>query len=144
MKQDEDAIDSDLSMHNLSATEHGYDTSYDQDLLLINPWANGEDGAAPEDEETDLLVNFGKALTFLGKSREEAVQEYLGLLGMHVSPEMKAKTSILDYLKEEEVVQVFVPTEWTGIQGIALLKVEWKDTLPPFMKPKARPINPRL
>jgi hypothetical protein len=110
-------------------------------LKLINPWSNGEDGTAPEDEQTDLPVNFGEALTFLGKSHKEAVQDYLALHETHISPEMKAETDILDYLKTEEVIKVFVPTEWTGIKGIPPPQVEGKDDLPPMMKPKARPLT---
>jgi hypothetical protein len=48
----------------------------------------------------------------------------------------------MNYLKIT-AVKVFVPTEWTGINGIEPLKLKWRDTLPDRMKPKPRPINPK-
>ena len=118
----------------------------DEDIPLINPWVNSNplNEVAPEDEETDLPVNFGDALMFLGKPREEAILDYLKLIEERVSPEMKESTDIINYLKREDIMSVFVPDDWSGIKDIPPLKVKWKDTLPERMKPQARPINPRL
>ena len=119
------------------------ETDIDESIVLENPWINSASEIAPEDYETELPVNFGEALTFLGKSREEAIQDYHAMLDSHVSPEMKENTDIIHYLRKE-ALPVFVPEEWTGIKGIPPLKVKWRDTLPQRMKPKARPINPKL
>ena len=107
------------------------------------PWAKVNDDIAPEDEETELPVQFGDALTFLGKPREEAVKDYHALFEKHVSDEMKENTDIIQLLKTK-AEKVFVPDEWSGINGFDPLKLKWKDTLPDRMKPKARPINPKL
>jgi hypothetical protein len=40
--------------------------------------------------------------------------------------------------------RVFVPSNWEGIKGVPPLKLKWKPTLPSSMKPRARPINPKL
>lgn len=142
--QDEENSVSELHNTYSTYTDSECETDDEQEICLINPWSNGEDKAAPEDEETELPVNFGDALTFLGKPREEALGDYKALLDSHISPYFKENTDIMNYCKQEDVMKVFVPDEWSGIKGIPPLKVEWKDTLPAFMKPPARPINPRL
>jgi hypothetical protein len=111
---------------------------------LEHPWKKTDSEPAPEDKEVELPVNFGDALTFLGKSREEAIQEYEKLLDVRVSEELREKTPIIEYMKEV-AVKAFIPTtDWTGIKGIPPLKLKWRDSLPSRMKPKARPINPKL
>ena len=39
---------------------------------------------------------------------------------------------------------MFVPFNWEGIKGIEPLNLKFKDDFPARMKPKARPVNPRL
>ena len=107
------------------------------------PWKNCKDEEAPEEQDSELPVNFKEALTFLSKPREEAIKDFEELLDKRVSDELKANTPIIDYLKTD-ALKAFVPTEWTGINGIEPLKLVWRDSLPLKMKPKARPINPRL
>jgi hypothetical protein len=41
-------------------------------------------------------------------------------------------------------MQVFVPQNWQGINGIPPLELDWKENLPVSMKPRARPVNPKL
>ena len=115
-------------------------------LIVVDhsqPWSKANDVLAPEDEETELLVHFKDALTFLGKSRDEAIKDYYNLLETHVSEEMREKTDIIRLL-QTKALSVFVPDELSGIKGIEPLSLKWKDTLPDRMKPKARPINPKL
>ena len=49
----------------------------------------------------------------------------------------------MEYM-EKRAVKAFVPSNWTGINGIEPLKLNWLTTLPARKKPRARPINPRL
>ena len=84
-----------------------------------------------------------QALTFLSKPREEAIKDFEELLDKRLGDELKANTPIFDYQKTD-ALKAFVPTEWTGINGIEPLKLAWRDSLPLKMKPKAGPINPRL
>ena len=99
------------------------------------------DTLPPECVETYLPVQFKDAHTFLGKSRDEAVKDYNEQLDSHVSEELRTSIGILDLLNRHSLN---VPDEWSGIKGIEPLKLKWKDTLPERMKPKARPINPKL
>ena len=110
---------------------------------LKHPWTKRASEPAEEDKEVELPVNFGDALTFLGKSREEAIQDYEKLLETHVSKELQENTDIINYLMTS-ALPAFVPKDWTGVKGIPPLKLKWKDTLPARMKPKPRPINPKL
>jgi hypothetical protein len=52
-------------------------TNFDADLK--QPWLNKSQNEAPEDADTDIPVQFGDALEFLGKSREEALKDYYAL-----------------------------------------------------------------
>ena len=117
--------------------------AFPEEKERVYPWKNCKQETAPEDEETELPVNFKEALTFLGKSREEAIKDFEELLDSRVSEELKKETDIINYLKTE-AINAFIPTKWTGINGIEPLKLVWRDTLPLKMKPRARPINPRL
>jgi hypothetical protein len=110
---------------------------------LKYPWTKREEQPAKEDQEVELPVNFGDALTFLGKSREEAILDYKKLQDEHISEELRQNTDIINYLNTT-ALPAFVPKDWTGIKGIPPLRLKWKDTLPSRMKPKARPINPKL
>jgi hypothetical protein len=110
---------------------------------LKYPWSKREQEPAMEDKEVELPVNFGDALTFLGKSREEAILDFKKLQDEHVSDELKQQTDIINYLNTT-ALPAFVPSDWTGIKGIPPLRLKWKASLPSRMKPKARPINPKL
>ena len=132
----EEAPDNDLNAMDIQASSTASDG-------LIHPWTKTPLEPAPEDKETELPVNFGEALTFLGKSREEAIQDYEKLFETRVSDELRKETDIINYLKTV-AVSAFVPKNWIGINGIPPLKLKWRDTLPKRMKPRARPINPKL
>ena len=80
---------------------------------------------------------------YIGKTRAEALKDYEQLLETHVSSEMKEQTNVMHLLRTK-AVKVFVPDEWSGVKGVEPLKIKWKDTLPDRIKPKARPINPKL
>jgi hypothetical protein len=126
----------------LANLEQCRSTEFDADLT--QPWLNKSLDEAPEDLETDMPVQFGDALEFLGKPREEALKDYYALHDLHCSAVMKEETDLLKLLATEKSEKVFVPDEWSGITGIDPLKLVFKDTLPVRMKPRARPINPKL
>ena len=132
--------DSAQGNHNLSALQNEDMESREEHR---RPWSKANDAIAPEDNETELPVQFKDALTFLGKSREEALKDYYEQIETHVSQEMKQETNIMDLLSSK-AEKVFVPDEWTGVRGVDPLTLKWKETLPERMKPRARPINPKL
>ena len=123
-----------ISTHDLSRLEHGQ---------IVEPWSKSSTQIAPEEEDSELPVQFKEALVFLGKTRAEALIDYEQLLETHVSSEMKEQTNVMHLLRTK-AVKVFVPDEWSGVKGVEPLKIKWKDTLPDRIKPKARPINPKL
>jgi hypothetical protein len=107
------------------------------------PWTLTIDAEAPEDLNTPLPCSFTDALSYMEKSCDDSVAEYLSLIDSHVSPDFHASSDIVNLLKTVGV-SVFVPANWKGVNGISPLELTWKAGLPASMKPKARPVNPRL
>ena len=96
-----------------------------------------------EEEETPMPCSFTAALYFMELSHEDAVEEFKGQIIQHVNEDFMNSTNIYEYLLTNAVL-VFVPEKWTGINGIPPLELNWKESLPTSMKPRARPVNPRL
>ena len=110
---------------------------------LRYPWTVEIEDAAPEDSSTELPSSFPNALHFMEMSVEDAEKEYLSLFEKHVHPDFAGKTDVLNLLRTKGL-RVFVPSNWEGIKGVDPIKLNWKATLPESMKPRARPINPKL
>ncbi len=97
---------------------------------------------APEDLKTPLPVIFEDALHFMEMPYEESVLEYRSQFAEHVNCDFAKATKVLALL-ELVGVKVFVPQNWEGIKGIPPIELHWKSD-PPRMKPRPRPINPKL
>ena len=97
---------------------------------------------APEDEETPLPCSFTDALHFMEMTPEEAQEEFFGQFDDHISPAFRNATNV-DELLRTKGVNVFVPQNWEGIRTDPL-ELKWKAEMPERMKPRARPVNPRL
>ena len=110
---------------------------------LQDPWPEGMMGESPEELDTPEPVQFEAVHAFLGKTREEALQDYYNLFETHVSAEFAAQTPVYDLLRGK-ATQVFVPEEWTGITGVGELELVVKDSFPEKYKPPTRYVNPRL
>jgi hypothetical protein len=119
------------------------DMTKEYDGELTQPWQFRSGEEAPEEQEVPLPAQFEFASSFLGKSREEAVQEYKDMFDEHIDPEFRANTSV-EALLLGKGLKVFVPNNWEGIKGIEPLRIEFSPELPKVMKPRSRPINPRL
>ena len=111
---------------------------------LINPWTIEPDTEAPEELDTDLPCAFSGPLHYLSMSREEAIKEYKALMTTHVEKAFVESTAVLDLLNSDLALDVFVPAVWNGILGIPDIELDFKETLPSSMRPRARPVNPRL
>jgi hypothetical protein len=113
--------------------------------LLDPPWSQAipNNNEAIEDTETPLPCSFPDALYFMEKSHDEAVAEFINQIPDHIHPDFATQTDIVKFLKEV-AVKVFVPQSWTGINGLEPFELEWTDGLPESIKPKARPVNPKL
>lgn len=110
---------------------------------LLKPWAKDDLEVAPEDDLVPDPVQFEFASSFLGKSRKEALKEFEDMFDEHISPEFRAAQPVVQLLLSKGV-KVFIPEKWEGIKGVEPFKINFKDTLPDRLKPKARPVNPRL
>ena len=109
----------------------------------IKPWSNVLDVSAPEDDLTVLPSSFTSALYFLDKTHDEAVQDYFNLFDTHVSLEFSANTDILRLLRTKGI-DVFIPRNWEGIRGLEPFELQWLPGMPSSMRPRPRPVNPRL
>ena len=110
---------------------------------LLQPWSKEKLAEAPEELEVPEPSQFGFASSFLGKTREEAITEFEDMFEEHISPEFRAAQPVEELLRTKGV-KVFIPEKWEGIKGIDPLEIKFSENLPPRLKPKARPINPRL
>ena len=55
------------------------------------------------------------------------------------------RRQIEQLLRSKSGIDVFVPSNWDGINGIDEgIEFNWKPGIPESMKPPARPVNPRL
>ena len=112
-----------------------------QNGALFNPFPNVLD-EEPEEVDCEIPVNFGDALHFMELGYDDSVKEYLDMFDEHIDPDFRASTRVVELMKTKGV-EVFVPRNWEGINGIPPLELVWKSD-PPRMKPQPRPINPKL
>jgi hypothetical protein len=110
---------------------------------LCPPWSQPLDEEAPEDLATPLPCSFSDALHYMEMSVEEAREEFLGQIEEHVSAEFRASTRVVDLLKTKGM-KAFVPANWEGIKHVDPLELIWNSDLPERLKPRARPLNPKL
>lgn len=110
---------------------------------LTSPWTKPIEEEAPEDIATELPSSFPYALHFMEMSPEEALEEYKSLIPKHVDETFRKHTKIEDLLITKGC-KVFVPQNWDGINGVEPLVLKWRDGMPETIRPRARPVNPRL
>jgi hypothetical protein len=111
--------------------------------VLIHPWSKTIEDEAPEEIAVPLPVNFGYALHYMEMTVEEAVAEYKDQFPRQVNKAFADSTQVNDLLATKGL-KVFVPQNWDGINGIPPLKLNVRPDLPSFLKPHARPVNPKL
>jgi hypothetical protein len=107
------------------------------------PWVYGTEPEAIEDIMVELPCSFPWHLHFMEMPYKDAVDEYYSLFDTHVNKEFAAQTNVIELLQTKGV-QVFVPSNWDGINGVDPIELNWKPEIPERMKPPARPVNPRL
>ena len=86
---------------------------------------------APEDD-----------LSFMEMGYAESLKVYPDVLESHVNPEFAKKTKIMELLRTKGA-KIFVPRNWDGIK-VKPLHIDFIEGMPAIMKPKARPVNPKL
>ena len=96
-------------------------------------------------DEDDLPTpcSFPTVLYFLERTTDEALAEYRSVIFEHTNPEfLAACPELADYLLNY-AHQVFIPSSWDGIK-IPPIHLDTTPDLPPYMKARARPVNPKL
>ena len=138
-------IDNDTKVHDDNNTYFGnININIENvDIAATTPWASISNDTAPEDYDTPLPSSFPDYLHYMEMSVEEAMKEYLSLIDTHISSGFSANTDIRKFLTDVGY-KAFVPQNWEGINGIEPLNLEFNKDMPTYMKPKARPVNPRL
>ncbi len=138
-----DAIDNFSSQNCMNLAQSNVEVEVEAHVE-VPPWTTiSVNDDAPEDLSTPLPCAFTEALHFMEVSYDQAKQDFIDLIPSHVSPEFSQSTPIVDLLMTKGL-DVFIPRNWKGVQGVPPLKLEWQPNAPTFMKPKAWPINPRL
>jgi hypothetical protein len=97
-----------------------------------------------EEKDTYEPCSFTLPLAHMSKSYGEALREYNDQFKDHVSEGFAQHSNIKALLQTELALNRFVPKKWEGLRSVEPIELQFKDTLPSSMKPKARPINPRL
>lgn len=98
---------------------------------------------APEETATEEPCSFPYALDYLDRSLEEVRKEYLDMFDSQISPEFRNHPGLINLL-ETKGFKVFCPTNWEGIKGVPDLELDFNVAAPKVLRPKARPIPPKL
>jgi hypothetical protein len=104
----------------------------------------------PEAESQEELLtpdpcSFSGPLHFLNIGRDDALKEYESMFDTHISSDFSvAEYGVKELLLTEEAKEGFVPSRWEGVKGISDIHLDFRDTLPTSLRPRARPVNPRL
>ena len=117
----------------------------DKDEELRDPWTTPLLETPPEELE-ECLGAYVDMDDFLTKPHEELYEAFLKLFDTHVDQEMAACTPILELLRTKKAREVFVPAwqEWTGINGVAPVELQYREDMPETSKARARPIQPSV
>ncbi len=72
--------------------------------------------------------------------------QYFNDVSSRISQEFSESVGVAvsEFLRSDEIVPVFVPNNWTGINGIPPLKLEFSDDMPKKIKPQNRKVPPAL
>jgi hypothetical protein len=106
------------------------------------PWSV-LDPESPEELETPDPQSFPWQLHYMEISVDEARTTYLTNIVSHISPEAIAHKKLADILHSDLAVSVFVPSNWEGV-NMEPFELDFADGMPTEMKPRARPVNPKL
>ena len=112
------------------------------DADTVRLWPE-EVAEAPEDRDTPMPSSFGNVLNHLAVDREEAIKKYHSLFDTQVAPSFAEETKVLELLHRPDIVEIFVPSEWRGINGIEPLELNIREGRKHVIA-KPRPVNPKI
>jgi hypothetical protein len=99
---------------------------------------------APEEEDTYDPCAFTLPLYVLQTERQVALDEYYALLKTNIYPELiRARPDLLEFMMSDIALKVFVPSKWTGINGLDPLELEFQQ-LPFKLTPHMRRVRPEI
>ena len=109
---------------------------------MIPAWSK-EMEIAEELEELYEPMQMQDAFNMLSKPRNERIDEYKKLLPEKISSQCSPR--LIELLMAEEIIEIFVPTEWTGM-NFDPLELDFLDSLTENFRTanNARHVNPRL
>ncbi|OXE36858.1 MAG: hypothetical protein CGW95_05120, partial [Phenylobacterium zucineum] len=107
-------------------------------------WSQGIQIESEEEINTEVPCSFTEALNFMEVSYEEALKVYEDSLEAHIGEYLKGSNKLWAILQSDVAKKVFVPKEWTGIQGFPDLDLKFKPNFPESHRIRSRPINPKL
>ncbi len=111
---------------------------------LVAPWSSSlDDSDAPEDLDTPQPSVFAVPLSYMDKTLEDAIAEFKAMIPQRVHESISSSTDIVELL-QTKYLQVFVPHNWRGVQGIPAVVIDVANHIHEMKKPKARPVNPKL
>lgn len=108
------------------------------DQGLQQPWKSATAPINQEDDKIPEPSSFNNDFV-MGESYEKSREEFLSQVESRIHPKFQRSTPVLSFLQQVGV-DVFVPRDWTGIKGVAPVRLEYKGTPPDRMKPSGRRI----
>ena len=133
---DEDEDDTEHTLH-----QAGPSCFIDPNVLSEEPITAWKESASTISEEELMIPQPGSVLAdqVIERTLESSKDEFLSEVESRIDSGFAQATQILRYLKTE-AIDVFVPRDWTGIKGIALIRLEFLEKPPKRMKPASRRI----
>lgn len=107
------------------------------------PWKSGPT-LAPEELETPEISLFPiDSLANIDSERAEQVAEYLAMIPDHVDADFaRAHPEFIEYMRSEEVTNLFVPTNWDGVKGIPEVEFVLRPDTPDHFRAHSRAVHP--
>jgi hypothetical protein len=112
-----------------------------------DPWSLPLEEMSQEEIDLGMPCDFPTALHFMEMSYNEAMEEYFR---NYINPKQTnmegiGKLASFHDLMKTIGLDVFVPSNWDGVNGVKplMLNIDWAN-LPAHHRVKAHPINPKL
>lgn len=111
---------------------------------IVEPWSTEPLETPPEETNTIDVGIFKGMEELLETADQELYRKYLSNLPDHVDPQFAEAQPIMELLQGELARRVFVPFhgEWTGVNGVEPIELQFLPTMPERMAANARPLNP--
>jgi hypothetical protein len=139
MDKDADIHTIDISgdvKHTSESTPTSYTDSFPFPWSILDP-------ESPEELDTPDPQSFSWHLHYMEVTVEEARDTYLRNISEHISPEARAHGRLEAILKSDLAISVFVPSNWEGVL-MEPFELDFAENMPMEIKPRARPVNPKL